>query len=332
MKLDVKLLLIYSGPLPLPLLHQHRLFYALKRRGTVIDFGCRTSYHQANNEFALGGLMLRYFGYIVVLCFVLLAAGCSKKEAETEKPQTLQPIDPTTGMRPPNFVWGSERGQLVNFYFEPTDSLRPIAPAMRNKAEEIYLFCSQMLMFQPTVQIDMYCFKDPPTLAAHTSRNEPFMVENKLYYGYGPAFGRPIAEFVLQQLPQGASRYAFIREGLPVLFDFTSRNYHHAVNNFLIDGMLAPIDTMVINEAYARRKATMREIEASSLCAYILWEWGNEKFMQLYAGTDDFNTTLKNVIGIDTDQLYRQWVAFLPEHTIEKEEEREKQMQQGGGQ
>ena len=276
--------------------------------------------------------MLQFFRILSIVGCVAVLVGCSKKEEAETKPQPLQAIDPATGMRPPNFVWGSERGQLVNFYFEPTDTMRLYAPAMRSKAEEVYRFISQMLMYNPTVPIDMYCYHDMPTFTAHTSRTEPFMVDNKLYYGYGPAFGRPIAEYVMSRLPQGQSRFAFIREGLPVLFDFTGRNYHHAVNNFVVDGILHPIDSLVYDAGYTQLKPTMRAIEAASLCAFMLWEWGNEKFMQIYGSQEDIETTLKNVLKIDPDQLYQQWVAFLPEHTIEKEAEREKQAPPGGGQ
>lgn len=276
---------------------------------------------------------MRTLSLMMLLTIVVLSAACSEKKPETAKPEPvvqLQAAD-STGIRPANFVWGVEKHRMVNFYFQPNDSLRATAPSLLKKSLEIYEFDCQALQWLTPEPVEFYCYEDVRSLNMHTSRNEPFFIGNKIYYGYGPPFGRVFAEFVVSRLPGGESEFAFIREGIPMLLDYSGRNYHQATYNFIADGSLDPVSTLTNNEEYLKLREAMRVIEASSLVAYMMWEWGSEKFMQVYHSDKDFDAALKEVMGIDTAQLEKQWLAFLPEHTDEKEAEREAAARQGGG-
>ncbi len=271
----------------------------------------------------------------ILAAIVLLIFACSEKKPETAQPekpvqQQLQAAD-SSGIRPVNFVWGSQQHRMINFYFQPTDSLRKFAPDLLKKALEIYKFnCEVMLWYTPE-PVEFYCFEDMQTMTMYTSRDVPFFLGNRIYYGYGPPFGRPFAEFVMSKLPEGPSRFAFIREGLPMLLDYTGRNYHQATFNFIGEGIIDPVSSLTTNEEFLKLKGAMREIEASSLCGYMMWEWGYEKFMKIYHSDKDFPAALKEVTGVDVAQLEKQWLEFLPEHTDEKENARQAEMLQGGG-
>ncbi|MGB5139693.1 MAG: hypothetical protein WBP29_14255, partial [Candidatus Zixiibacteriota bacterium] len=180
---------------------------------------------------------------IVFLAMAVLLSACSEKKPETAKPEPvvqLQAAD-STGIRPANFVWGSEKHPMISFYFQPNDSLRQIAPSLLRKSLEIYEFACQALQWTTPEPVEFYCFEDVKTLEMYTSRREPFLAGNKIYYGYGPPFGRVFAEFVMSRLPEGESKFEFIREGTPMLLDYTGRNYHQATFNFLSDGSISPV-------------------------------------------------------------------------------------------
>ena len=270
---------------------------------------------------------------MILLATIVLAAACSEKKPEAAKSEpavTLGAAD-STGVRPANFVWGSQKHPMIAFYFEPVDSLRAIAPELLKKSLEIYQFSCEALQWTTPEPIEFYCYKDVPTLAMYTSRREPFFAGNKIYYGYGPPFGRVFAEFVISKLPQGESQFAFIREGMPMLLDFSGRNYHHSTNNFITDGSIHPVSLITNNSEYLKQNQGMREVEAASLVAYMMWEWGYEKFMMIYHSDKSFDEALKEATGVDTEQLQKQWMLFLPEHTVEKEAEREAAANPGGG-
>lgn len=279
-------------------------------------------------------LVIASLAAILVLFFA-----CSEKKPETPPPakpvqQQLQAPD-SSGIRQPNFVWGNLKHQMVNFYYQPTDTMRAFAPDLLKKALEIYDFCHIAMAWSTPEPIEFYCYADMPTMTAHTSREYPFVLGNRIYYGYGPPFGRPIAEFVMSKLPEGSSRFAFVREGVPMLLDYSGRNYHQATFNFIGEGIIHPVSSLTSNEEYLQLKPAMREIEAASLCGYIMWEWGSEKFMKVYHSDKAFPDALKEATGVSVTQLEKQWLQFLPEHTDEKEAQREAEQgaanQQGGG-
>jgi hypothetical protein len=261
------------------------------------------------------------------LCLIFLglaiACGCSDKKEES-KQAASKPPDPVTGVRDADFVWGKEAGQNLTFYYQPIDSLKAISVPMKDKLVEVYGTIAGMLDYAQPEPIEFYCYKDAATLTAYTGRGEPFYIGNKFYYGYGPAFGQTITEFVLSKLPGGPTQFAFIAEGLPLLLDFSSRNYHSVTNNFVKDGSLTPVRTLTDNAQFATLQGGQKLIESASLCAFIMYRFGYDQFMQIYHGSGDFETIFKKVTGTDLDQLQKEWQAFLPENAFEKEAEKEK--------
>lgn len=259
----------------------------------------------------------------LLLVGVIMVLSCAKKEERSEVSQ-LKPPDPTTGIREADFVWGQAFGPDVTFYYQPTDSLKKIATLLKNRVVLVYHNIDTMLCFHQLEPIEYYCYESPEALKKYTDRDHPFFLGNRFYYGFGPAVGREIAEYLINKLPSGPSRFAFIRDGLPMLFDHSGRNYHHATNNFVLEKRLLGVPILTDDQAFEKEQGMQKSVEAASLCAYIMYQYGYQKFMQLYHNQSDFPTALKQVLGIDTKTLTTDWEAFLPEHTNEKEAEREK--------
>ena len=269
--------------------------------------------------------------YLSILILAIMAVfSCAKKEEQTKTPQTKSP-DPVTGIREADFVWGKEVGPNVTFYYQPDDSLARIAGAVKNRVVKVYQTICGYLGYTQPEPLEFYCYKNIEALKQYTGRDSTFFLGNRFYYGYGPTYGREIAEFVTGKLPDGPSRFAFVREGILMLLDHSGRNYHHATNNFLQEKHLLPVQVLTDDEKYGQEEGLQKSVEAASLCAYIMWEYGGDKFLSIYHGKSDFPTTLKQVLGIDLNKLEKDWEAFLPEHTNEKELEREKAAAAGGG-
>jgi hypothetical protein len=271
---------------------------------------------------------------MILTAILALPLACSDKKPDAAKSETttqLQAPD-STGVRPANFVWEVKKHRMINFYYEPDDTLNFYATDLLKKTLEIYEFCCQYLLWETPEPIEFYCYKDVATLNLYTSRSETFFVGNKIYYGYGPAYGRPFAELVMSKLPGGKSKFAFMQEGLPLLLDYTGRNYHHTAYQFVSEGKIHSVAILTSNEEYLKENAGMRQIEAASLIAYMTWEWGSQKFMQIYHSDMFFETALKYATGADLAQLESQWYAYLPEHTADKDAEREAAARQGSGQ
>jgi hypothetical protein len=258
----------------------------------------------------------------LLLVGAIMVFGCSKKEEQPSVSQ-LKPPDPTTGIREADFVWSKEIGPDVTFYYQPTDSLKKIATLLKNRVVIIYHNIDTLLCFQQLEPIEYYCYDSPESLKKYTGRDGAFALGNRFYYGFGPIFGGEIAEYLIAKLPGGPSRFAFIRGGLPLLLDYSGRNYHHSTNNFIQEKTLLGVKRLTDDGAFDKEQGMQKLVESASLCAYIMFQYGNEKFMQLYHSQSDFPTALKQVLGIDVDKLATDWEAFLPEHTNEKEQERQ---------
>jgi hypothetical protein len=266
--------------------------------------------------------MTRIYCLSLLLVGVIMVLSCSKKEEHTGASQ-VKPPDQTTGISEADFAWGKEVGPDVTFYYQPTDSLKKIAALLKDRVVIIYHSIDTILSFGKLEPIEYYCYDSPEALKKYTGRDDAFFLGNRFYYGFGPILGGEIAEFLMSKLPGGPSRFAFIRDGLPLLLDYSGRNYHQATYNFIQEKTLLGVQTLTDDKAFEKEQGLQKSVEAASLCAYIMYEYGDEKFMQLYHSQSDFPTALKQVLGIDVKTLAANWEAFLPEHTNEKEQERE---------
>lgn len=254
--------------------------------------------------------------------------GCSG-EKESQEPAVPGAIDPITGIAAPGFTWQQVSGNYVTLFYQPNDSLALKAVKLRNKIEEVYLTGADIIGSESPEPIHFFCYADMATMTEYTSRQAPFYLGDKFYYGYGGNFGRMITLYLLEKLPGEFSQFKFMNEGMPLLFDWTGRNYHQATSLFLDEGNLDLIDLIVDNQSYESLDFYKRQVEAASLLGFLMYEYGSEQVMTVYHSADSFAAAARAAFGKSLTELQREWEAFLPEHTVEKERARSEQEGRG---
>jgi hypothetical protein len=236
---------------------------------------------------------------LLTMCLLILFAfsGCSKEPKQEEMEYKPGPVDPTTGIHTATFEWQRLGGAPLTLFYEPDDSLAAKAVPLRD-------------------------YKSEAVFKEYTSRPAPFFLGDKFYYGYGPPFGRMFTLFIIEHLPGDTTHFHFFNEGMPVLFDWSGRNYHQAAYKFLEDGSIDQVGAITDNDSYDSLNALKRQVEAASLIGFMMYTYGNKPVMEIYHSQDSFPNALKDALGIDVATLQKGWKAFLPEHTTEKEQKR----------
>jgi len=273
--------------------------------------------------------MSRLLQIFAILLVVLLLSGCGKNDEKAEEKSADKStvenskVDLPVNIGEINFEWVVRKGREVIFYYQPDTSLTPKAEKLGLKFVEIYLYINNNLNVRKPKAVEFYCFKDIETLEKYTSQKEPFWLGNKFYYGYGPAMGPHISVYATQNLPQGTSKFAFIQDGLISLFDYSGRNYHHTSNVEREKGELTSIIEIGNNKRYNELNKVKKVVEAASICGFLLYEYGSEKFMQIYTSEKNITDTFQEVLGVSIDEVEKGWREFLPTQSNERLKEAE---------
>jgi hypothetical protein len=253
-----------------------------------------------------------------------LALGCAGEEDKKSEYGEPGPVDSVTGVAEADFDWRLIAQPLVDFFYEPDDSLIFKANRLADKIDEVYVTITYALQWDDPPRIKFYCYRDTTSFRLYTSRGTPFWVGDEFYYGYGPNFGPLIAHYVFEKFPGGDSKWEFLNEGLPVLLDFSGRNYHQASFNFLVDARLASVAELTSESAYEQLNESKRQIEAASFAGFLYEQYGPDTVMQLYhSDAADFETAASEILDASIVELNETWIEYLPQHTTEAEQRRQ---------
>jgi len=262
---------------------------------------------------------------IMALAAILTAAlflwGCSsddnKQETKTSVEESPQGhIDLNV-----DFSWEEIDGQFLKFYYQPVDSIREKAPALMKKTGQIYSTITFSLQNYDVDTLHFFCFAGLKDMLDETGLHFTTLQGDSIFYGYGPVYGDKITDFVMDQV--GHPKYLFMEEGLPLVFDFSRRNFHQMAYDLMQADKLAPVATLVDNAAFSALDAEQRGIEAASLSAFLLTQWGpvnfrqKSEFRQVYDSQDDFATAAQVFFGVGLDEIEQRWHDFLPTQTDE---------------
>lgn len=267
------------------------------------------------------------FLFLILAAALLLAAcsgGDSEKQPEQKNLGERGAIDTATGVAAPDFNWNIITKQLVTFYYQPDDSLAFKADALATRIDEVFYTIAFAVGWDKPTPIDFYCYRDVETMQHFTGREDAFYIGNKFFYGYGPNYGPLVANYVMENLPFGKSKFSFMNEGLPLLLDFSGRNYHQAAFNFLNNGTLNPVSELTDSTLFEELSPARRSILSASFIGYLYSDFGPDTVQQIYRfETDDFAAAAKQILGKSVQELNQGWVEFLPKHTNEMEKVRE---------
>jgi hypothetical protein len=256
---------------------------------------------------------------LLCVCFCVFCSSEKEQDAQRYEPG---PTDPQTGIATAEFQWQNVGGPPLTFFYEPYDSLEMIAARLQNKISEVYRLNAHFLGVSDPPPVEFYCYRDMESFQSHTNRDVPFYISDKMYYGYGPPFGRMVAVYILHEVREDSTRFHFMAEGLPTLYDWSGRNYHDAAHQIMTQDRLPSLNKIIDNTSYDTLSMTVRNIAAASFLGFLMHEYGTQRVMEIYATDEAFPEAVENVLGLSVGELEENWRDFLPEHTKEKELER----------
>ena len=124
------------------------------------------------------------------------------------------------------------------------------------------------------------------------------------------AFGVPVAQIYVRKWDSTLTRHKFLWHGLIALFDFQGENYHTTTLDFLKQSSFEPLATLAEDTVVNSDSERWQSAEAASFCAYIMGNYGTDRFQHLYDSRLPFDQAVSRTIGISLDSAQVEWLQY----------------------
>jgi len=163
----------------------------------------------------------------------------------------------------------------------------------------------------PTDTLVVYFYPSYAKAVEMTGKHVPFVFDHAIHYWYPNHFGPSLMEYVLPYWYNGGTRHEFLKHGMMTLLDYTGRNYHEIVKSFEGDTMFIPLAKLVVDKNIDANSERRQSAEAASFVDFLAYFYGIEAVQQIWTSPDDFETTIKRILGVSVADLQKQWLDFV---------------------
>ena len=148
-----------------------------------------------------------------------------------------------------------------------------------------------------------------------TGQRWPYASDGVIYL-WQPCFTTlPLADILIKRWAQGDSQNPILKHGLRAALDFTGADYHQRTRDIIERGQFEPISELAQDPGFLSDSERVQSAEAASLVIYILVTYNATELKALYRSDESFDKALEENLGINTDLLERNWLAFINQRT-----------------
>jgi hypothetical protein len=110
------------------------------------------------------------------------------------------------------------------------------------------------------------------------------------------------------------SSQQILYHGLIALFDFSGENHHETTLSYLRDTFFIPLSRLATDTLMNSNAERYQSAEAASLVGFLMNTRGAVVVESFYMSDKPFDSTVTQVLGITTDSLQKEWIAFIEQN------------------
>jgi len=195
------------------------------------------------------------------------------------------------------------------------EQMYQIAEAFQNALAADCEFFGKSL---PEETIHLFIYNTPKEADALLGKDTPYIVGNQIHWErISTAHGAPIMMYLLKLWNMDEPKYTLFYEGMTVLRDYSKRNYHSIVGQFIQEGRYIPIDSLLDNEVYLSYERQRRSWEAASLIAFMSLNLGPQPMLDIWQSDNSFDENIQSLTGITLQQFELLWKDYATNIYIE---------------
>lgn len=204
--------------------------------------------------------------------------------------------------------WESYPAGHFVYYYPPNS---PRLGQMANFAEtggEISSHVCRVLQIEPDQPVDFFVFNSDAQSDSLIGRPAGFFEDGRIFMRIGQHPGGYIARAMCYFIDKKARSFDVLKDGMYQLYAQPSVNVHDATFGYERKSRYIPLGDLA-DITFAKDPAVYHA-EAASLCAFLLANYGPDRFKMLWSSTLPFGESIEKIYAIDLDAFEEAWRQY----------------------
>jgi hypothetical protein len=239
------------------------------------------------------GIFRRIVPLVPVCSILLCAAGCGSGGIDTSQMKE---------------DWESYSSEHFVFYYPP-DSPRLVRMAgFVETCEEISAHLCRVLQIEPDRLVDFFVFNTDVQSDSLIGRPAGFFEGGAIFMRIGQYPGGYVARAMCYFIDRNAESFVVLKDGMHQLYAQPSVNVHSTTFGIERKNRFIPLGNLV-DTTFAKDPAVYYA-EAASLCAFLLANYGPDRFKMLWSSTLGFGESIERIYGARLDNFEKEWRQY----------------------
>jgi len=149
-----------------------------------------------------------------------------------------------------------------------------------------------------------------------TGKEYPFGDKDALHFWIPSYYGPPYAQYIIPKWQEKEPKYKFLKHGLIAMLDFSGHNWHGVTDQLVKTGKLIPLEELAYDTTVNSNTERVQSAEASSFIDFIVYNYGFDKYEQLYLTEKPFDSAITELYGLSVDSIQTLWLQMADKMAV----------------
>jgi len=251
---------------------------------------------------------------LAIMLVVLLLAGCSNKESESNS-GSLIPASTASSHIYQNLAaykgWQKFQQNNVIIIHPPNHLHQARFPELTRVFSALSRRTSEFLNMTPPDSLVYYFYTGTGHAHDITGQSVPFSDGTAIHFWLPSFYGPPLVKHLLYKWESEFPKHKFLWHGIVALLDGSQQNYHQFTLEHIDSGIFIPLRELVVDTTIDVNTERLQSAEAASLVDYLVYIYGIEKVRELYLSDGDIYADFEKVFKLPVDNIEKRWLEFI---------------------
>jgi hypothetical protein len=209
--------------------------------------------------------------------------------------------------------WESYPSEHFVFYYPPNSPRLARMAEFAESCEEISGHLCGVLQIKADRTVDFFVFNSDPQCDSLLGRTAGFFEDDHIVIRIGQHPGGYVALAMCHFINRQPPVFDFLATGLFKLYAQPSVNVHAETFTFERQDRLIPLADLT--DTAAVKDPAVYATEAASFCAFMLANYGPERFKMMWSSTLDLPESIAKIYGMDLDRFETEWRKYYRRET-----------------
>ncbi len=204
--------------------------------------------------------------------------------------------------------WESYQSEHFVFYFPPNSPRISRMAEFAETCEEISAHLCRVLQIVPDRTVECYVFNSDAQSDSLLGRPAGFFEEGNIILRIGQHPGGYVAQATCHFIDKHAPSFDVLKAGIFQLYAQPSVNVHAETFTYERQNRFIPL-TDLADTTIARDPAVF-STESASFCAFLLANYGPDRFKMLWSSTLGLSESLNKIYNVELDSFEDEWQRY----------------------